>query len=317
MQAFQDKRIVTGLYVLLRFKLGLDCSSKYLWWITVISVKFFFLFLLIVFGQFVTAQIPSPSPLGVVEQIIGNTKLTVSYERPSARGRILFGKLVPFHQVWRTGAGHCTKLSFSKPVTIGRQAVPAGKYALLTIPGPNEWTVILNADTTLYGSKDYDRTKDVVRFRVPSHRSDRFYESLTIDVEIILDNGLLYLSWGNTQINFFIETTTSAVVNEYVNHLLTSPLSEANDYVWAAEHLLLQRGDLGTVKRLIDLQMRVVENEYAWRILMELNDYLGYTDRALAAAKNALAYRKAHPLDEQNQAWSVSYWLEEIKQRQH
>jgi len=260
----------------------------------------------------VRAQIPSLSPAGKLEQVVGNTSLTVSYERPSARGRKIFGGLVPYYKVWRTGAGYCTKICFDRDLMFGRQTVVAGTYSLLTVPGPEEWTIILNADTKLYGSKDYDREKDVIRFRVPSQNSSRFYEALTIDIDVIPDNAQMYISWANTQVSFSITTSTAAEVSAYLTALLNEPLSDTANYAWAAEHLLLQRRELNTALQLTERQLRAKESEYPWRIRMEIFEYLGHPDRALDAAESALAFRKANPLDANNQAWSIDFWMEEI-----
>lgn len=127
--------------------------------------------LLVLLSLPLLAQIPSLSPLTELRQNVGNTTVSIEYERPAARGRQVFGGLIPYGKVWRTGAGHCTKLTFSRKAWINNQAVTAGKYSLFTIPTEQEWTIILNRDTTLYGSSDYNPTMDVIRFRVPAHSS--------------------------------------------------------------------------------------------------------------------------------------------------
>ncbi|MEL7162353.1 MAG: DUF2911 domain-containing protein, partial [Bacteroidota bacterium] len=177
----------------------------------------------------VRAQLPSLSPLGTVTQVVGNTTIGVSYERPSTRGRQVFGSLVPWGKVWRTGAGYCTKIAFDRPVTVGGQPVPAGKYALLTVPTPTEWTIILNRDTTLYGARDYDPAQDVIRFRVPAKTSTRYYEALTIDLDVIPDDVRLYLSWADVSVDFPIRTDTYETVLQYVNGLLEQPAATEVD----------------------------------------------------------------------------------------
>jgi len=128
---------------------------------------------------------PSLSPKGEITQMVGTTKLRIEYERPSVRKRKIFGELVPFHKVWRTGAGLCTRISFDKRVIIGKQQIDAGKYSLFTIPSEDQWIVMLNRDTTLYGHGFYDSQKDVIRFIVKPEETHRFYETLTIDVDLI------------------------------------------------------------------------------------------------------------------------------------
>ncbi|MEO0735011.1 MAG: DUF2911 domain-containing protein, partial [Bacteroidota bacterium] len=147
-------------------------------------MRLLILFILTIFSTCARAQfdkIPSPSPEGILTQVIGNTTLHFRYERPSVRGRKIFGGLVPYGEVWRTGAGNCTTIAFDHSVVLGKQPVPAGKYALLTVPGPAEWTVILNTDTTLYGAYKYDPARDVIRFRVPAHLKRRGGMSFVYD----------------------------------------------------------------------------------------------------------------------------------------
>ncbi|MEM8909687.1 MAG: DUF2911 domain-containing protein, partial [Bacteroidota bacterium] len=138
----------------------------------------------------------SLSPKGSITQEVGNTTITIDYERPSVRNRQTFGVLVPWDKVWRTGAGSCTKISFDNPVLVGGQKVEAGKYSLFTIPSPKEWIIILNRDTSLYGSFDYDSNKDVARFIAILRSSNRFYETLNFDIEILPNDAKIYLSWA-------------------------------------------------------------------------------------------------------------------------
>ena len=98
--------------------------------------------------------------------MVGNTTLQIEYERPSARKRKVFGELVPWDQVWRTGAGNCTKIKTNQPIKIGGQQIEKGVYSLFTIPNPHEWVIILNKDTSLYGSYNYNSENDVARFVV-------------------------------------------------------------------------------------------------------------------------------------------------------
>ncbi|OAV44579.1 DUF2911 domain-containing protein [Lewinella sp. 4G2] len=259
-------------------------------------------------GTRVSAQLPSPSPLGTIEQEVGNTTIKVRYERPSARGREIFGGLVPYGEVWRTGAGYSTTIKVDSEVKMGGQPLAAGTYSLLTIPTPNDWTVILNQDTAMYGAYDYDPQKDVIRFRTPARKSTRHYESLTIDIDLIPDNARFYLSWGNTQISFPVETTTAAEVAAHLERLLTMPIDTNANYAWAGEHLLLSRNNLQLALQLADRQLLAKPTTGAYRVKMDVYEYLGYREKAIAAARAALQFRKEHPLDEANQKWSLNFW---------
>ena len=96
-------------------------------------------------------DLPPLSPMGIVKQQVGFTDVEISYSRPSMRGRVIFGDIVPFGEVWRTGANESTKISFSDEVTLEDHVVPAGQYALYTIPGKKEWTIILSSNLDLWG----------------------------------------------------------------------------------------------------------------------------------------------------------------------
>src|SRR5688500_17216754 len=125
---------------------------------------------------------PNLSPQGSISQKVGLTTISVIYERPAARGRKVFGELVPYNQLWRTGAGNCTKVRFIEDVLIGNKWIRVGTYSLFTIPSEQEWIVILNSDTTLYGTGGYDERKDLVRFKTKAQATSRYYESFTIDI---------------------------------------------------------------------------------------------------------------------------------------
>jgi hypothetical protein len=121
--------------------------------------------LVLLFGicQTVSAQIelktPPPSPEAEWKQKVGFTDISITYERPLMRGRKIFGTLVPFDQIWRTGAGESTRIRFSDDIKFGSQTVKKGYYSLFTIPNPSEWTIILNTDTTSHGTSGYDEKK--------------------------------------------------------------------------------------------------------------------------------------------------------------
>jgi len=154
------------------------------------------------------------------------------------RNRKIFGELVPWNKVWRTGAGGCTKIGFVKAVKVGNQSVPAGKYSLFTIPNEEEWVVIINSDTTLYGSYDYVQNKDVARFVVNPKKSDRFYETLTIDIDLVPNNAKMYVSWADVQIDFEIETYSDQKALEYINEkLLTGNNKVLDSYAAGASYL--------------------------------------------------------------------------------
>src|SRR6186713_1363981 len=108
---------------------------------------------------------PEASPAASVSQRIGLTDIQVTYNRPGAKGRTVFGGLVPYGHVWRTGANNATKISFSTPVKLNSTAIAAGTYELFTIPGKDEWTVIIHKNMSQWGAYTYDEKNDVARVK--------------------------------------------------------------------------------------------------------------------------------------------------------
>ncbi|MFT6845159.1 MAG: hypothetical protein ACJAUV_001350 [Flavobacteriales bacterium] len=137
--------------------------------------------LLMVTGLTVAQELPQPSPLAKIEQRVGLTDISLEYSRPSAKDRVIFGDLVPFDAMYRTGANASTKISFSTDVVFGGRKVPAGKYALYTIPGKTEWTVILHKNTTFWGVGEYKEEEDLIRINVKS-KEVPMTETLTIEL---------------------------------------------------------------------------------------------------------------------------------------
>jgi len=207
---------------------------------------------------------PSFSPKGNLFQNVGNTLIEVEYERPSVRKREIFGSLVPWNKVWRTGAGNSTKIRFDKEVEVGGQKISAGSYSLFTIPNPKEWVVIINKDTTLYGSYDYNYKEDIARFTVIPTETDRFYETLNFDIEISHHNAKIHISWANTQISFEIETSTNTQINKLIQEeLLTNKNQIAYNYGAASSYLFYLNKDLSTALRLADTAI-AMDKEMAW-----------------------------------------------------
>ena len=148
------------------------------------------------------------------------------------------GNLVPWNKVWRTGAGKCTRISFSNNVMVGNQAVAAGAYSLFTIPNKEKWLVIFNSDTTLNGAGFYDKAKDVARFPVKPKKTARFYEALTIDIDFVPNNAKMYISWADIQIGFKIQTTSDEETLKYIDEqLLTGKEMEIGNYGMGAWYL--------------------------------------------------------------------------------
>lgn len=233
---------------------------------------------------------PSLSPKGTITQVVGNTTITVEYERPSARKREVFGNLVPWNKVWRTGAGHCTKISFDKNVIVGGQSIDAGKYSLFTIPNEKEWIVILNKDTTLYGSYNYDFNKDVARFVSIPEKTNRFYETLNFDIEIIPNNAKIFISWAHTQLSFDIETTTDGNLNDFITQkLFTRKNKESNIYAGVSEYLFYKGDNLSNALQLAEIAIELdANNGWARGLKVRIYERLKLYDKAMDEINSAI-----------------------------
>lgn len=200
------------------------------------------------FGQTPNLRVPVLSPLTVVEQEVGLTKVTLSYARPSAKGRKVFGGLVPYNAIWRTGANASSQLTFTEDVKIAGNFLKAGTYALYSIPGETEWTMIIHTNTghrALSGNV-YKQEEDAFRFKVKPARTPEFVETFTISfTDISTNSANLSLTWENTQVKFPIEFDVDARVAEQIAALSAAPggMSHQN-YFLAAEYNFHNSKDL-------------------------------------------------------------------------
>lgn len=140
------------------------------------------------------------SPNALVGQTIGMTDVTVTYGRPRVRGRAIFGDLVPYDALWRTGANEATTVTFSGDVTVEGQPLSAGTYSLFTIPGEDEWTVIFNEVVEQWGAYDYDESRDALRVTVEPEEA-AFTEFMTFSFdEVGEEEGELVLRWDEVRV---------------------------------------------------------------------------------------------------------------------
>ena len=167
-------------------------------------------------------KLPANSPKAKVYQQIGVTDMAISFHRPLVKGREIFGKLIPFGKVWRTGADENTIIKFSTDVTINGNLVKAGAYGLHTIPNKNSWTVILNSETKAWGSYFYKKEKDVLRFNV-TPKTIANQEAMNFSFsQVTADKATVELSWAKTSINFDVKVDKAKLVNDNIKQQLNS-----------------------------------------------------------------------------------------------
>jgi hypothetical protein len=163
---------------------------------------------------------PAPSPSQMIRQDFGVSTVELNYSRPAIRGRKVFGDLVPFGQVWRTGANSATRIKFSDDVTVGGQALKAGEYAIFTIPGEKEWEIIVNKGTANWGT-DYKQDLDLVRFKVPSMAMNMPVESFTMQFGNIKASSMdLQIMWDRTGVNVPITIDSDKKIMGQIDQLM-------------------------------------------------------------------------------------------------
>jgi hypothetical protein len=177
---------------------------------------------------------PQPSPTASFSQNFATSKVEVSYSRPSAKGRKVFGDLVPFGKVWRTGANGATTINFGEDVQINGADVKAGKYGLLTIPGEAEWTVIITKDLTVTSESAYKQENDVTRFAVKTARLNDAVETFTIEMANIQNKEAdVVIKWENTAVSFKVASNYDARLSKQIEEAMakdTRPYSQAASY---------------------------------------------------------------------------------------
>ena len=259
------------------------------------------LLLLIIFTGFSTSLFsqekinfltPPPSPEASFTQQLVNGEVTITYSRPMARGRKVFGGLVPFDSLWRTGASGATTIHLSEEIIMGNKVIKAGKYALFTIPGEKEWTIIINADTTLHGAFGYDMKKDIHRFNAKSEKSHTFSEAFTIDLNELTrtGEGVLSLTWENTLVKIPLkspgdEKVMAAINTRLINKKETNAelFYQAANYYYATGRDLKQAAAWAAEAENIDKEIFNYPN-LLQKILADLKDYKA----AIPAAKRAV-----------------------------
>jgi Protein of unknown function (DUF2911) len=144
---------------------------------------------------------PRPSPLAIAAIRYKTSYLKITYSQPHKRGREIFGKLVPYGQVWRMGANEATELTATKDILINNIMLKAGTYSLFSIPQKDKWTIIISADVGLWGSYNYNAKQDVVRFDVPVQTlTDVVYEPFTLQFDQRNEVADLLILWDRTQL---------------------------------------------------------------------------------------------------------------------
>jgi hypothetical protein len=251
--------------------------------------SFFFAALFMALPLQAQIEMPQPSPLATLNQKIGLMDATVSYSRPSARGRKVFGDLVPYGKVWRTGANKASTIEFTDSVKIGGVVVKRGKYAIFTIPNPDEWTIVLNSDWNQSGAGRYDASKNVVTLNVKPSIIP-FSETFTIDFNHLTTNTAeIEIFWETSKVSFGVETSVDEAVMKNIKNALNI---SAGSYFQAARYYYDTDRELPTALEWINKSISMEERYWVVRQKALIEAKMGDMKSALKTAKRALDLAK-------------------------
>ena len=245
----------------------------------------------------VDAQIetPQPSPFTKIEQKVGLTDVTLEYSRPSMKGRKIFGDLVPYGKMWRTGANKNTMVTFSDDVVVDGTTLKAGSYAIFVTPGESSWDVIFYSDIENWGTpREWDDSKVAAKTTVNTYEMPMAVETWTISIDDLKSNSAqIGFIWENTYVGVKVKVPTDAKVSASIEKTMAGP--GAGDYYSAAVYNLTEEKDLDKAQIWMDKAMSMIENPGFWQLRQQSLLYakLGDKKKAIETAKKSLAGAEA------------------------
>jgi hypothetical protein len=238
------------------------------------------------FAQTPKVEFPAPSPACTLKQRVGVTDIEIVYSRPGAKDRQVFGGIVPYDKVWRTGANNATKITFSTAVKLNGADVPAGSYSLFTIPSESEWTIIINKRVGQSGLQ-YDEKTDLVRFKVTPVKLAEAIETFTIEFNHIRDeSAVLNVVWEKTVVPIKLEIPLTDKLVPQIEAVMAS--DEKNKPYYPAAMFYYDHGlDLQKAGKWIDAAIAAREAYYVVHLKAKILAKLGDKEGAVAAAKRS------------------------------
>jgi hypothetical protein len=240
-------------------------------------------------------ETPQPSPNAMVEQVIGLTTVSVEYSRPSMRGRTIFGDLVPYGKVWRTGANENTIIEFSDNVTILGNDIEKGSYAIYTKPMKSQWEVYFYIKTDNWGTpQKWNEDKIAAQVTVDVQKIERTQETFRISFDNLSANkGHLEMVWANTMVEIPIEVPTDQAVMASIDQAMKG--TTATEYYSAAGYYYSQDKDIKQAKEWIDKAMDKMDDAPFWMLRQQSLIYAKAGDKkgAVKVAKQSLKKAKA------------------------
>jgi hypothetical protein len=254
--------------------------------------KLFILTLFVGISSTINAQIetPQPSPASKLEQVVGLTDVTIEYSRPNKRDRAIFGGLVPYGELWRTGANANTKITFSDNVTIKGQELKKGTYALFTIPNKDTWEIIFYTESNNWGlPQKWDDANVALKVVVAANTSASVVNSFTIQIDDLTETSAnVDILWDTVNVSIPIEFPTEAITMKSIETVMNGPTP--NDYFQAATYYQTSGKDLTQALAWMK-KATEGENPPFWylRRMSLIQAELGQKDAAIKTAQQSLA----------------------------
>lgn len=259
------------------------------------KIIFLFSALMLTIGIQAQIQTPQPSPFQKIEQKVGLTDVTLEYSRPSMRGRTIMGSLVPYNEIWRTGANANTKITFSNDVEVGGKTLKAGSYAIYTKPGAASWDVYFYNDTSNWGTPEkWDDSKVAAQVSVKAEPMPMNVETFTMTFDDLTnDSVVLGILWEKTYVGVPIKVGTDKTVSESIEKVMNGP--NTNDYYAAAVYYLEAGKDINQAKTWIDKAIDMNKDPKFYQLRQKSLIYAKAGDKkgAIEAAKKSLQLAKA------------------------
>ncbi len=239
---------------------------------------------------------PQPSPLGKISQRVGLTDIDIAYSRPGVKGRTIFGELVAFGKIWRTGANSNTKITFSSDVMIDGQSLKAGSYGLYSIPNKDTWEIIFYSEADKNGvPRDWDDNKIAAKTSVKVGSMPMNIETFTIAFnDVTSTSTIIGLLWEKTYVGIKIEVPTDQMVSATIDAVMAAS-PKAGDYYNAAIYYSQQDKDIKKANEWMEKAMSMIEKPGFWQLRQQSLIYakIGETEKAIATAKKSLNGAKA------------------------
>jgi hypothetical protein len=258
-------------------------------------------------------ELPAPSPTATFSQKVGLTDVEIIYSRPGVKGRKIFGELVQYGEIWRTGANSATKITFSDPVKLGGMDLAAGSYALFTIPGEDEWVVIFNTKANQSGTGQYKEEEDALRLKIKPVKHGHIHETFTISIDDVRNTSAsINLVWETTQVKIPLEVDIDERVMAAIDRALNV---NPNDYYQAALYYRDSGRDLDQALEWMNKALAAREERgnpafwmYRQKALL-LADMKNYKDAVATATTSLELAKKAGNMDyvRMNEA-SITEW---------